>query len=256
MTRTDLREQLGNIDRIRDILFGTQLRDYNARFERLEKGLTGLQQDVRSRADEVRQALSSELKTAVESIEQKMRSSNIRSAEEKLEIQQQLESFGKRIDTSTNELQDKLATDVRGATDDLTRQLQSLRQREEEKKDVLQQQVDLLHKRLSENAESLNEALGKQNTALRDDLLETREKLQEAILTLKDHLYADLEQAVSQLSQAKVAREDMAELLFELGMRLKGAELLPELSELSKIGDTEAASSDTAALPSSDDVFN
>ncbi|MEO0949405.1 MAG: hypothetical protein AAFY11_14930 [Cyanobacteria bacterium J06641_5] len=56
LTRTNLREQLGNIDRIRDILFGTQLRDYNARFERLEKGLSGLQQDVRSRADEVRQA--------------------------------------------------------------------------------------------------------------------------------------------------------------------------------------------------------
>ena len=35
----------------------------------------------------------------------------------------------------------------------------------------------------------------------------------------------------SMLKEVKVSKDDMAEILFELGMRLKGAEFVPELKE-------------------------
>ena len=231
LTKADIRERLGNIDQIRDILFGSRLRDFDARLEQVEKGLSNLQQDLRTRSDEIRQALSSELQTAVESVEKKLRSSSLKDEEEKFEIRSQLEAVGKRIGSSTEELEKKLAAKIQESADNLDRQLKLLSQREEEEDSNLRQQVDLLSKRLSSNIDGLNETVDKQNTSLRNDLLETRENLQEAVLSLKNHVYKELEQSVSQLSRAKVAREDMAELLFELGMRLKGTDFLPELSE-------------------------
>ncbi len=246
LTKADLRERLGNIDQIRDILFGSQLRDFDMRLGQVEKGLSGLQQDLRSRTDEVRQALSSELQTAADSIEKKLRSSGLKDEEEKFEIHQQLDNLSKRIASSTDEAQQKLTGEIKEATDDLARQLKLLGQREEEEKSSLRQQIDLASKRLHSNTENLNETIEAQNTSLRADLLETREKLQEAVLALKNQLYKELGRSVTQLTRAKVARDDMAELLFELGLRLKGTEFLPELS---KAGSQEGAT-EPDALPS------
>lgn len=251
LTKADLRERLGNIDQIRDILFGAQLRNFNARLDRLEKGLSVLQQDLRSQTDEVRRTLTSDLQAAVESIEKKLRSSGLKEEEEKTEIRQQLDAIGKRINSSTDELEQKFTTEIQEIASDCARQLKLLSQREAEEKGNLQQQLDLLAKRLSGNVEGLNETIDKQNTLLRDDLLATRDRLQEAILTLRTHLSEELEQSISHLTQAKVARNDMAELLLELGLRLQGTEVL---SELSKAGDRETPASSPNALPASEDV--
>ena len=47
MSREDVRERLGNIDQIRDIIFGTQLREYENQFTKLESDISVLQQEKR-----------------------------------------------------------------------------------------------------------------------------------------------------------------------------------------------------------------
>ena len=57
LIKADLRERLGNIDQIRDVLIGPQMRDYSNRLEQLERNSISLQQEVRTRCEEVRQTL-------------------------------------------------------------------------------------------------------------------------------------------------------------------------------------------------------
>lgn len=177
-TQANLRDRLGNIDQIRDILFGSQLRDYTSRLDQLETNLSVLQQELRDRADELKQVLSTELQASVDAMEKKLKALGIK---------------------------------------------------DEEAKNDISLQVDRLNKRLSSNVERLDEAIDGQTVSLRDDLLSSREKLQEDILSLRNQIFEELEKRIGALTDAKLARADLAEILFELGLRLKGTEFVPEL---------------------------
>jgi DNA repair exonuclease SbcCD ATPase subunit len=180
ITKEEIRERLGNIDQIRDIIFGAHLREYNGRLEKIESDLQQIQQETRDRLNEIRDLLSAELKVVVEALE-------------------------KRLKTIYNNSQEEAAD--------------------------LRQQVDRLNRKFSSNLESLDQELDSHKSAIRDDLTQTRENLQEDIRELKSLVFEELEQRFSMLREVKVSKDDMAELLFELGMRLKGTEFVPELRE-------------------------
>ncbi len=180
ITKEEIRERLGNIDQIRDIIFGSQIREIDTRFNKIESDLSNLQQDMQNRLDQVKNVLLTEMRASHESLEKKLKSLALTSQEE--------------------------AADVR-------------------------QQIDRLNRKFSTNVEALDESIDKQTTSLRDDLSQTRDKLQEEVRVLKNQVFDELERRFSLLREVKVSRDDMAELLFELGMRLKGNEFVPQLKE-------------------------
>lgn len=179
-SKAALRERLGNIDQIRDILFGSQLRDYNTRLEQVETTVSVLQQEIRDRTDELKQSMFKEIQAAVDALEKKIKSLTLTDNEEKVDIRQQL---------------------------------------------------DRLNKRLSANVTTLDETIDKQTSTLRDDLTASREKLQGDILDLRNQIFEELDKRIANLTKSKIARADMAEILFEVGLRLKGSEFVPELKE-------------------------
>lgn len=180
ITKEEIRERLGNIDQIRDIIFGSQIRELDTRFNKIESDLSNLQQDMQNRLDQVKTVLLTEMRASNESLEKKLKSLALTSQEE--------------------------GADVR-------------------------QQIDRLNRKFSANVEALDESIDKQTTSLRDDLSQTRDKLQEEVRVLKTQVFDELERRFSLLREVKVSRDDMAELLFELGMRLKGNEFVPQLKE-------------------------
>ena len=180
ITKEEIRERLGNIDQIRDIIFGSQIRELDTRFNKIESDLSNLQQDMQNRLDQVKTVLITEMRASNESLEKKLKSLALTSQEE--------------------------GADVR-------------------------QQIDRLNRKFSANVEALDESIDKQTTSLRDDLSQTRDKLQEEVRVLKTQVFDELERRFSLLREVKVSRDDMAELLFELGMRLKGNEFVPQLKE-------------------------
>ncbi len=232
MTKADLRDKLGNIDQIRDILFGPQLREYGTRMEQLERSLSGLQQDIRNRTDEVKQVLSTEIQALTESFDKKLKALALKDDEEKFDLRQQIDLLGKRLASTTDEVKQSLAAEIREASDSLEQKIKSWDSKDSEEKSEIRQQLDVLSKRITDNVGALNETIDTQTTSLRDDLLSSREKLQEDILGLRNQLFEELERRISMLLQTKVSRDDMAELLFELGLRLKGTEFVPELRDV------------------------
>jgi len=183
ITKEEMRDRLGNIDQIRDIIFGSQLRDFETRFDKLESDLSMLQQEIEDRTEQVRTVLSTEMRASVEALEKKFKNLNLNTQEETADIRQQ---------------------------------------------------VDRVNRKFSTSLEALDEAIDKQSNSIRDELSQTRDKLQEDVRSLKNQVFEELTRRFSVLRDDKVARDDMAEILFELGMRLKGTEFVPELKEVAE----------------------
>jgi hypothetical protein len=69
MTKDEVRERLGNIDQIRDIIFGAQMREYDTRLEQAKTDLDNHQQEISDRLNHLKISLTGEIKAAVEALE-------------------------------------------------------------------------------------------------------------------------------------------------------------------------------------------
>lgn len=183
ITKEEMRDRLGNIDQIRDIIFGSQLRDFDTRFDKIESDLSMLQQEIEDRTEQVKTVLSTEMRAGIDALEKKFKNLNLNTQEEVADIRQQIDRANRKFSTSM---------------------------------------------------ETLDEALDKQTNSIRDELSQTRERLQEDVRSLKNQVFEEITRRFSVLRDEKVARDDMAEILFELGMRLKGTEFVPELKEVAE----------------------
>jgi archaellum component FlaC len=179
LKKEEIYDKLGNIDQIRDIIFGAQLRDYNTRFDKLETDLGNFRQELIDRIQEVKATNIAELRSAVDIVDKRIK-----------------------------------ALQLTG----------------EEERNDLRQIIDRTHRKSSSNFEKLSEDLEATTGLLRDNLSETKAKLQEDTRNLRNYVQEELER-LSAIGNIKVSRDDMAEILFELGMRLKGTEFVPELEE-------------------------
>ncbi|MFB2975080.1 hypothetical protein [Microseira sp. BLCC-F43] len=180
VTKEALRDRLGNIDQIRDILMGPQLRDYETRLAQVEADLSLLRQDLRERIEETKTSFATEIRTNVESLEKKIKAVSLTASEESAD---------------------------------------------------LRQLSDRMNKRFSNTIEALNDSVDKQVASLREELSESKARLQEDVRNLRDQIFEELDRQFSALRTGKVSKDDMAEILFEVAMRIKGTEFVRQLKE-------------------------
>lgn len=180
VTKEALRDRLGNIDQIRDILMGPQLRDYETRMAQMESDLSLLRQDFRDRIEEAKSSFAAEIRANVESLEKKIKAVSLNASEESAD---------------------------------------------------LRQLIDRTNKKFSNTIEALNDNVDKQTASLRDELSESKARLQEDVRTLRDQIFEELDRQFSSLKTGKVSKDDMAEILFEVAMRIKGTEFVRQLKE-------------------------
>lgn len=180
VTKEEIRERMGNIDLIRDIIFGSKLQEYDSDINKLESRLSELEQEMRERTEQVKTECLTELRASIESLEEKIKSLSLTSQKDNIDVRQQ---------------------------------------------------IDRSYKSFSSSIETMDKAVVSQTTSIRKELSETREKLQEDTRSLKAQIFDELEKRFSMLADVKVSRNDMADILFELGLRMKKAEFSPELKE-------------------------
>ena len=120
ITKEEMKERLGNIDQIRDIIFGPQLRDYESRFEKLESTLAMLQQEMLGRVEQAKTAVSTELKASVESLEKKIKSLSLNSQEEVADLRQQIDRLNKKFTSSIETLDENFDKQTNSLREDLS----------------------------------------------------------------------------------------------------------------------------------------
>ena len=177
----DPREKIGNMDQIRELMFGSHMREYTDRFDKLESELATFRGEIRKRIDEVSNTLSNDLRAAIDALNKTIKSLTLTSKEERTDLQQQV----KRTDSK------------------FTTRFESL----------------------SEEAES-------STNALRNELSQAKGALEEEMRDLKTLILNEINKRFSALSEVKVSKDNMAEILFEVGMKLKGTELIADLQEM------------------------
>ncbi|MGK7922896.1 MAG: hypothetical protein AB4080_23130 [Trichodesmium sp.] len=183
LTKEEMRERLGNIDKIRDIIFGSKLREYENRFDKLESELSIVKQEIKNQIEQVKNVFSTELQATVDSMDKKIRSIN-------LSLQNTQEDIGET-----------------------------------------KQQIERVNRKITTTKEALDEIIDQQITSVRQDLSQTKDKLENDVSSLKVQIFEELEKRFALLQDAKVSRDDFAEIMFEVGMRMKKTEFVTELKE-------------------------
>ena len=161
ITKKQMHERLGNIDQIRDLLFGHKMREYEQRLEKCDRSLEKVESEFSNFQSEVRDRLT--------------------------------------------QLQDSLSTEIRSAVDSLEKKLKYVSLTTQEETSALQQEIDGLFK--------------------------NGNKLEEDILSLREQVFEELEKSFSNLNDAKISRGELSQFLFELCLKIKRTDFLPDIKE-------------------------
>jgi uncharacterized phage infection (PIP) family protein YhgE len=117
---------LGNLDKVRDILFGSQMRDYDRRFTRLEerllKEVADARDDARRRFDQIENFMKQE----VAALGDRLRSENAQRGQATEDITRELRDTSKTIHQKLTQLDDQAAQANRELRQQLLDQSKSL----------------------------------------------------------------------------------------------------------------------------------
>ena len=142
-----------NVDKIRDILFGSQMRDYEKRFVRLEERVTkaseALRDDLTKRID----SLESFVQQEVEALGQRLKTEKTERAESLMELTRETRDAAKTQEKKSAQLEEQLAS-AQG----------DLRARILEQSKSLSQEIQKLHRDMAVALENEVEILRNEKT--------------------------------------------------------------------------------------------
>jgi hypothetical protein len=159
MTKTDKKTNsraksvpdTGSVDKIRDLIFGTQMQDYEKRFDRLEKNLLKKISDIRTETKKGFDSLEKYTKNEISTLYDTIRT----------EKNERIESYQK-ISNDLNNLSKSIQEKLEILSDQTTKSDQSLRQQ------ILDQSKSLSNE-VNEIKEDISKALDRAVQELRDE---------------------------------------------------------------------------------------
>jgi DNA repair exonuclease SbcCD ATPase subunit len=102
-------KESANVDKIRDILFGSQMRDYEKRFARLEENLNKQLDTLRDDFSKRIETLSGFVQKEVDSLSQRIKAEKSERGEEAQEIARELKDAAKALEKKIAALDEQLA---------------------------------------------------------------------------------------------------------------------------------------------------
>jgi hypothetical protein len=138
----------GNLDKVRDLLFGGQMRDYDRKFARLEERLVKETAELRDEVKKRLGALEAYMKAEVESLSDRQRAEQDARTGAAKELLRELRETAQQFEQKTSQLDDLVARTQR----DLRQQLHAQHQ---ELGDDIRQRVEDVLARLAREAHEL-----------------------------------------------------------------------------------------------------
>ena len=116
----------GNVDKIRDILFGSQMREYESRFSRLEESLRKESDDLKETTRKRFDGLEGYLKRELESLETRLQSEREERSETLKQLSRELSSLAETLHRKIDDVQNQGVQAERQLRKDLLQQSQDL----------------------------------------------------------------------------------------------------------------------------------
>jgi hypothetical protein len=147
VTNGELREG-ANVDKIRDILFGSNMREYEKRFARLEERLNksseALREDLKKRFD----SLESYVREEMESLNQRLKSEKSERSETLKEFSKETRDSSKSLEKKLSQVEEQLSSaqgDLRSRILDQSKSLSNqIQKAKDELESALQQEAETL----------------------------------------------------------------------------------------------------------------
>ena len=188
-----------SVERIRDIIFGPKMRDYEQRFEALTRDLNRLQADLDNLAEQLTAKDASQTK-------------NLQSARQ--ELRQANGDLRNELKSEATRLGGQMAEQHTSHTNALQAARQELLQADEGMQSELRAEL-----------EQLNCALNDHDTAQKNTLQSLRQELRKADADLRE----ELRQVMQRLTDDKTDRSMLGELFIELGNHVKSGGSLSDI---------------------------
>jgi hypothetical protein len=138
-----------SVDKIRDLLFGNQMQDYDRRFSQLEERFLQRLKEIESESARNLSAFESNSKKQVDSLAGQLRDEKDQRAEGDKEIERMLREQNQALEKRIRSLSDQLSQLDRDMSDRLTRETQSLHEEIKQKNTDARQTVEKLFAELS-----------------------------------------------------------------------------------------------------------
>ncbi|MCK9491472.1 MAG: hypothetical protein M0Q24_05230 [Sulfurimonas sp.] len=173
--------KMGNVEHIKEILFGSQERELNLRFERLEREMKSMHEELSKRLDQNQRDLNSRINHEFETLSTKIKSIIIKQQDELEDVRDSASKQEKRIQNS----------------------------------------LDII-----------SEEFNTKNEQLRSIQQDNKDSLGLDIKNIKDELFFTLQERLSDLDEDKLDKADIANILIEAAMRIKGTRLEQQLTDI------------------------
>jgi len=138
-----------SVDKIRDLLFGNQMQDYDQRFAKLETRLLERLKDIESEAARNLGAFESNTKKQVDSLAGQLRDEKEQRADGDKEIERMLREQNQALEKRIRVLSDQVSALDREMSDRLTRETQSLHEEIKQKNADMRQALENMFAELS-----------------------------------------------------------------------------------------------------------
>jgi uncharacterized membrane protein YccC len=132
----------GNVERIRDILFGSQMRDYDGRFQRLDERLSREAGEMRSEVQRHLQTLESFMKSEFESVSHRLQAEQAERMQATEHLLQQVAETARGLELKIGHLDQQAAQDIRDLRERLLEQAKTWSAELKDKHDQMKGQLD------------------------------------------------------------------------------------------------------------------
>jgi hypothetical protein len=116
----------GNVDKIRDILFGSQMKDYDTRFRRLEESLLSQTADIRETAKRRIDTFEAYVKQELEALDTRLRTEREERLEAVKQQSRELKDLAETLQHKLRELEDRSAEGNRSLREQILQQSKDL----------------------------------------------------------------------------------------------------------------------------------
>jgi hypothetical protein len=150
------------------------------------------------------------------------------------QLESDLAAFREGLQKQIDELKDVLAAQIANAFQSVDKKMKLLAATGQEDTANLRKQLETAERTFTTSISGLVQESSESISRLHKDLADSQNKLLLEVRTIKEQLNRDFESRLHTLQENKISKEAMAELFFEIGMKLKDVQLVTELQKVAK----------------------
>ena len=169
-----------NVDQIRDLIFGNQIKDFEAKFSQLNHMLTAMEEKITKTLNESHTKLQKETERSLEVLEKKIDNLSSSTQRERIKLKE-------LIDTTDENLHEQL----------------------KHQKDEFETKLRIMKENISDDTQ----------------------KLSNTIETMRREIESTLDKGLDTLSDEKLSRDSMAQMLLDVAMKIQGTDMSAVLAQ-------------------------